>query len=153
MPRETIGICCSLRYTYKTDRPLGCSSYLSHPTSAFLFNFSYEGYYADCYLDSRILTELSTNPGITTILTSALIIIYILSGITTYAASDTLSLTSESIILMTAGVGLGTVYASVIQVRWKSSDDLYSHSLSSGAKAGIGVEVVLISFIIIGIIA
>jgi hypothetical protein len=156
MPGETVGICCPSRYTYNFG-PLGCSSYLSHPTSAFLFNFSYEVYYEGW--DSVISTELSTsNPGITTTLAFGVATIYGISSTTeyairTYTETRTLILTSESTISMTAGVGPGTVYASAIQVRWKSSDDLYSHPLSSGAMAGIGVGVVLISFVIIGIIA
>ena len=62
------------------------------------------------------------------------------------------SLPSKSTISMTTSNRTGIVYASAIQVCWKSGGNVYSHSLSSGAKAGIGVGVALISLIIFGII-
>ena len=64
----------------------------------------------------------------------------------------TFSLASSSTISTTTITNPGFVYASAIQVRWKSSDNLYSHSLSRGAKAGIGVGAVLTCFLIVGII-
>ena len=69
--------------------------------------------------------------------------------------SDTFTLAKESTIstTTTSNVGPGTVYTSPIQVRWKSSDHLYPHPLSTSAKAGIGVGVALVGFIIIGVIA
>jgi hypothetical protein len=70
----------------------------------------------------------------------------------TYYSDIPVVLTKEVTISTTASVSPGTVYASAIQVRWKSSDHLHSHPLSSGAKAGIGIGVVLAIFIIIGMI-
>jgi hypothetical protein len=42
---ETVGICCPPEYTYRTDGPFGCASYLPDPTSAIRLNFSYMDLY------------------------------------------------------------------------------------------------------------
>jgi hypothetical protein len=66
---ETIGICCPTRYTYKTDGPLGCSSYLTRSTPASLLNPSYFIYFglATPYTLVQTLTTLGTDVTITAI--------------------------------------------------------------------------------------
>jgi hypothetical protein len=58
------------------------------------------------------------------------------------------SLTGVSV---TTGVGPGTVYASGIQIRWKSTDFPGPPHLSSGAIAGISISVILAILIPLGI--
>jgi hypothetical protein len=74
---------------------------------------------------------------------------------TTYTEPTTFRVTymkaSESTVSITTSVGPGTVYAYGIQVRWKSGDNLetvHHSSLSTGAKAGIGIGITLVVLLV-----
>jgi hypothetical protein len=164
---DTIGICCPTRYTYNTDEPYGCLSYLETMTLAYFFTPAVS-IPVITSTDANLTETISVIASISIVPVTTITATSFISGVATsepatseLASSATPSsvpsaMTSSSGVTLTGasamtGVGPGIVYASGIQIQWKSTDFPEPPHLSSGAIAGISISVILAILIPLGI--